>query len=80
MHDVLLLALTDGSGVKNAIVKIVGNLFIAVMVVKAFKLSWSEDFSKKMAFLGSAGFCAVFIWLPDQAKTMVTDIAKVITS
>ncbi|MFD8954625.1 hypothetical protein ACFV0B_37865 [Streptomyces xanthophaeus] len=74
------LALTQGEGFKNAVVIICGNLFIAVMVVKALRLSWDEDFNKKLAFLGSAGFCAIFIWVPDSAKTVVTDLAKTIIS
>ncbi|MFD6879713.1 MULTISPECIES: hypothetical protein [unclassified Streptomyces] len=74
------LALTQGVAFKNAVIILCGNLFIAVMVVKALKLSWDEDFSKKLAFFLSAGFCAIFIWVPDTAKTVVTDMAKTIVS
>ncbi|MCX4784632.1 hypothetical protein [Streptomyces sp. NBC_01264] len=74
------LALTQGVALKNAVVIICGNLFIAVMVIKALRLSWDEDFNKKLAFLGSAGFCAIFIWVPESAKTVVTDLAKTIVS
>lgn len=80
MHDVTLAALTNGVALKNAVVTICGNLFIAVMVVKALRLSWDEDFNKKLLFVCSAGFCAIFIWIPDQARSLVTDLAKVITA
>ncbi|MEV7420676.1 hypothetical protein [Streptomyces sp. NPDC089919] len=80
MHEVILAAVTDGSAISHTVVVICGNLLLAVLAVKGLQLSFNEDFGKKISFLGGAVFCAVFVWIPDQAKGLVTDLAKVISS
>ncbi|GAA3015253.1 hypothetical protein [Streptomyces fulvorobeus] len=79
MHDITLAALT-GNALKSTVLVICGNVLILGLAIKATKLSWDDDFNKKLALFASASFCAIFVWLPDMAKKVVTDLAKVIAS
>ncbi|MEV7512674.1 hypothetical protein AB0O57_32420 [Streptomyces sp. NPDC091201] len=72
----MMLAVVNGSGLKSVVLPICAAVLLCSCAVKATKLSWSDDFNKKLSFFGGAGFSAFFVLIPDTALKTVTDLAK----
>ncbi|MEU5069111.1 hypothetical protein AB0G95_34290 [Streptomyces virginiae] len=71
-----MLAVVNGSGLKSVVLPICAAVLLCSCAVKATKLSWSDDFNKKLSFFGGAAFSAFFVLIPDVALKTVTDLAK----
>ncbi|WP_331723789.1 hypothetical protein OG592_44565 (plasmid) [Streptomyces avidinii] len=76
MSEEFMLAVVNGSGLKSVVLPICAAVLMCSCAVKATKLSWDDDFNKKLSFFGGAAFSAFFVLIPDTALTTVSDIAK----
>ncbi|MFD6891827.1 hypothetical protein [Streptomyces sp. NPDC059957] len=79
-HDVILAAAITGAGLKGFVLPLCAAVLMCSCAIKAVGLSWSEDFNKKLSFGGSAIFSAIFVFIPETAVTLVTDIAKAVST
>ncbi|MFD8597720.1 hypothetical protein ACFV1L_22220 [Kitasatospora sp. NPDC059646] len=75
MHSVQqLAAITDGSSLKTWVLAIAGNLFLAVLALRAvghfFKKEWGEMITLCLAAI----FVGAIVWFPDGVKTVLTDL------
>ncbi|MFD8633747.1 hypothetical protein [Streptomyces sp. NPDC059533] len=76
MQEYMLAAMT-GAGIKGVVMPICASVFMCALAIKAVKLSFDDDFSKKLAFAAGAVFSALFVFIPDTATKVVVDLAKV---
>ncbi|WP_407841400.1 hypothetical protein ACE1OC_41255 [Streptomyces sp. DSM 116496] len=79
-HGFILAAAITGSGLKGFILPLCAAVMMCGCAVRATGLSWSEDFNKKLGFAGSAIFSGIFVFIPETAVTLVTEIAKAVTA
>ncbi|MFD9270930.1 hypothetical protein ACFWB1_26080 [Streptomyces goshikiensis] len=77
MQEFVTLAVVTGSGIKSIVLPICAAILMCSCAVKAVKLSFDDDFGKKVSFIASAVFSAIFVLIPDLASTAVVDLAKV---
>nr|WSX47576.1 hypothetical protein OG409_00425 [Streptomyces sp. NBC_00974]WSX54280.1 hypothetical protein OG409_38490 [Streptomyces sp. NBC_00974] len=73
----MTLAVVTGAGIKGIVMPICASVLTCALAVKAVRLSFDDDFNKKLMFGGAAVFSALFVLIPDTASKVVVDLAKV---
>ncbi|WP_328966202.1 hypothetical protein [Streptomyces virginiae] len=76
MTEGFVLAVVNGSGLKAVVLPICAAVLMCSCAVKATRLSWDDDFNKKLSFFAGAAFSAFFVLIPDTALSTVSDLAK----
>ncbi|MEV7418981.1 hypothetical protein [Streptomyces sp. NPDC089919] len=68
------LALTTGSELRNWILAVAGNLFAAILAVRAVGYFIKDEWGKMITLVVAAVFVGAMIWLPDEMRTLLTGV------
>ncbi|MFE2879223.1 hypothetical protein ACFXG6_32795 [Streptomyces roseus] len=75
MSEEFMLAVVTGAGLKSTVLPICAAVLMCSLAVKAVRLSWDDDFNKKLSFFGGAAFSAFFVIIPETSMKVVADLA-----
>ncbi|MFJ5099255.1 TcpD family membrane protein [Streptomyces sp. NPDC088557] len=68
---VTLAALTDGSAVSDWILKVAGNVLLALIALRALKHFAKEDWGAMITMVVAAVFVAGFVWFPSETQSLL---------
>lgn len=60
-----------GSGLADAILVILGNIFVIILAGRGIQLWAKKEWGEMIGFLAGAVVVAAFIWLPDQMISLL---------
>lgn len=66
-----LAALTTGSDLKTWILIVAGNLFVAILAIRAIGHFMKKDWGEMITLFVAAVFVGAVIWFPDGVKALL---------
>jgi uncharacterized membrane protein len=63
-----------GEGLRDWVLVIVGNLFMAALALKAFKTWAADEWGQAIGLFLGAVVVGAAVWAPDQVKTVLTSV------
>ncbi|MGW2227460.1 hypothetical protein [Streptomyces formicae] len=69
-----LAALTTGAELKDWVLIVVGNLFLAFLAIRAVGFFIKDEWGKMITLAVGAVFVGAIVWAPDAVQTVLTDV------
>ncbi|MFD9819071.1 hypothetical protein [Streptomyces violascens] len=69
-----VLALTTGAELKDWILIVAGNVFMAFLAIRAIGCFIKDDYGKMITLAVMAVFVGALVWLPDGVKVVLTGV------